>query len=1018
MRKVPRSLFAIIALLAFAVIFVSSFNNGLVATFAQEATTIVEEETTEGDYTAEAAPEGDYTYPYTTEAVEETTEGDYTFQDTTEAADEDTTTPDVPSTTSGKCGENLTWNLDVETRELTISGTGYMDYDVVFNSTLKNFVESIVIQEGLTTITYRAFADFVNITSITIPNSVLVIDWQAFYGCVKLENINLPDNIGIGSNAFYNTKYYNKLENWENGVLYIGKHLVGVKDNEISTTYKIKDGTLTIAGSAFLDCSTITEITIPESVTRIGNSAFCNCENLLTVNFNATNCINTSSSNGTFYNCPNLKFVNIGDNVETIPYRLFINCETLTTVNIGAESKLKKIEEGAFCWCISLESIAIPNSVTEIDSNAFYECAKLTTIIIPENVTRIGRNAFYGCVNLEKVSFNATNCTAFEGDVESNGVFGCCYNLSVVSIGHNVETIPDRAFSRCRSLTTVNMNWNSNLKKIGKEAFYECISLEDIDVPVGVTEIDAYAFYDCHSLKFLTIYGDSNLEVVGERAFSGCSALEYIHIPESVRQINAGTFSGCSSLSEIIIPNNVESIGRSAFSGCINLSEIILPENIRNIGEDTFYNCTSLTEITIPENIEKIDEYAFSNCSSLAQIYYNAINCAFKDGTCFSGCSAVESLYIGEEVKNIPAYAFNGCTNLKNIYLPDTVINIDNSAFSECHNAVIHCKAGSYANDYAVRNGMAVALTDSANGTVFEVKNRVLYNYSGNAANIVLPSEISTVGYGAFKDNEVIETVEIPYCVSQINDMAFANCANLNKVIIPYTATTIGKDAFDGSDVTIVCYLNSYAYNYAVENNIPYELITVTLSASELSLTEGESATIAVTTNPVLSSGMPMIMRSNNNNVAIIDSNGNIKAVSQGSATVTVVSSNGECLASCSVDVLSIGEITIIEPDRTTVNYGDSIALQINIGNLPAGVTIEWKASNNNFEYVVSEDGKTCTITAKSSGETTFTITVVDSKGNQIGETATQKMTAKAGFFHRLVAFFKKLFGLTKAIPR
>ena len=108
--------------------------------------------------------------------------------------------------------------------------------------------------------------------------------------------------------------------------------------------------------------------------------------------------------------------------------------------------------------------------------------------------------------------------------------------------------------------------------------------------------------------------------------------------------------------------------------------------------------------------------------------------------------------------------------------------------------------------------------------------------------------------------------------------------------------------------------------------------------------------------------------------------------------------------------------VEIRNPSQTEISYGDSIILHVDAENLPEGATIKWTADNGNFTYTASADGTTCTVSPSASGDTTFTATVYDKDGNEIGSD-TQTMTAKAGFFQKLIAFFKKLFGLTKVIP-
>jgi len=110
--------------------------------------------------------------------------------------------------------------------------------------------------------------------------------------------------------------------------------------------------------------------------------------------------------------------------------------------------------------------------------------------------------------------------------------------------------------------------------------------------------------------------------------------------------------------------------------------------------------------------------------------------------------------------------------------------------------------------------------------------------------------------------------------------------------------------------------------------------------------------------------------------------------------------------------------VSLRTPSTATISYGDRIVLHADITEaLPDGWYIEWIASNSNFSYEVSEDGETCRIDPNKSGSTTFTATIYDAQGNAVSKDE-QSITSKAGFFDKFIAFFKKLFGLTKTIPQ
>lgn len=193
---------------------------------------------------------------------------------------------------------SLTYTLNSDGASYSVSG--YSDISTSDNVE----IPSIYNDKPVTWISHNAFAGCTNLTSITIGNNVMIISYEAFAGCSNLQSITIPDGVttigdnafddcsslatitipnsvtSIGSSAFYNTAYYNDEQKWENGILYIGKHLIKAK-TDLSDSYTIKDGTLTIADSAFQSCIGVTSITIPDSVTSIGYAAFGGCSNLI-----------------------------------------------------------------------------------------------------------------------------------------------------------------------------------------------------------------------------------------------------------------------------------------------------------------------------------------------------------------------------------------------------------------------------------------------------------------------------------------------------------------------------------------------------------------------------------------------------------------------------------------------------------------------------------------------------------------------------------------------------------------
>ena len=206
---------------------------------------------------------------------------------------------------------------------------------------------SITIPNGVTAIPYCAFSGCTGLTSVTILDSVTSIGREAFYHCTGLTSITIPDSVKIiGGQAFYNTAWYN---NQPDGLVYAGKVAYDYKGTMPSnTSIVLKEGTLGIACSAFCNCSGLTSITIPNSVTIIGREAF--------------------------YHCTGLTSITIPNSVTIIGSRAFAGCTNLT-------------------------SVSIPDSVTSIGNSAFDGCEGLTSVTIGNSVTNTGDDAFSGCRN-------------------------------------------------------------------------------------------------------------------------------------------------------------------------------------------------------------------------------------------------------------------------------------------------------------------------------------------------------------------------------------------------------------------------------------------------------------------------------------------------------------------------------------------------------------------------------------------------------------------------------------------
>ncbi len=316
-------------------------------------------------------------------------------------------------------------------------------------------ITGIIIPDSIINIENKAFYNCTGIADITIPSSVVSIGIYAFYNCAGLADITISDIVtNIGVSAFEDTAYYNNSANWENDILYIGKHLIEAKNN-ISGILHIKEDTVIIADKAFGSCGALKEVIIPSSVKNVGDSAFSGCNKL--VNISISDGVITLGS-GVFSNCTALTNISIPDSVVSLGSGAFMNCTGLTKIIISRN--VKSIDGSTFSGCTGLKCITIPDSVKEIDIYAFENCTGLKEIIIPNSVISIGKGSFKNCLALTEVYYSGTEneWNAITVDYYDNSCLGDAtiyYNSVVVD-----EAVPTIGISLNINHTELNISDN------------------------------------------------------------------------------------------------------------------------------------------------------------------------------------------------------------------------------------------------------------------------------------------------------------------------------------------------------------------------------------------------------------------------------------------------------------------------------------------------------------------------------------------------------------------------------
>ena len=345
-----------------------------------------------------------------------------------------------------------------------------------------------------------------------------------------------------------------------------------------------------IQSNAFLNCDKLEYVSIPDSVTDIGPSAFKGCTSLTDVNLGYG--VQTISRE-TFSGCTSLVYLAIPDSVTSIGWNVFEGCTSLNEIHVEESSTKYKSENGVLFDDSEKELICYPSAKTE------------KSFEVPAGTLKIADYAFVDAKNLESVTLPQYLISI------GNYAFTRCTGLKSMEIPDDVTNIGTHAFIGCKNLESIELP--DKLIEIKESAFYGCSSLKSIAIPNTVRSIGKNAFYNCTGLESVKI--PRSVISIGSTAFSYCTSLESVIIPGDMTTLNSGVFEECTNLKKVILPNCVKEIKGSAFHNCKSLQSIIIPKSVTTIGSNAFAYCTSLKTVTIPKSVKTISAYAFNGCA-------------------------------------------------------------------------------------------------------------------------------------------------------------------------------------------------------------------------------------------------------------------------------------------------------------------------------------------------------------------------------------------------------------------
>ena len=844
----------------------------------------------------------------------------------------------------------------------------------------------------------RASAPFINKTelrSVTIGPYVTYLYPHLFEGCTELANLTMGPNIkSIYSYAFKNCDKLTSID-FPVTLQLIDNYAFHHCNTLASTTFiETSDRTLSINKGAFKNCVALQQVTFPGNLVSLGESAYQSCIALHTTIFN----------NST-----------IPDNQLVLNNYAFSGCSTLQTVRFP--NHLYKILDYVYEKCPSLQELSFPANLISIGNYVFADTRFLTNIQFEDSNQPI--TVGYGAI-----AAGTTNTYSEKQPLFGNSSLSSLYigrNITYNAVGtngyspfYNQTWLTDVRFSQAGTVTYCHdyllyyvnkcqqLLLPESLQSIGNYTFSNMSQLSGITIPNNVSSIGVYAFSCDKLLKYAKL--STGCSWLKEGVFSGCDVLESITIPPVVTQMDTRLFANCKELATVTFEGGSDLI-QMGF-GCSDSQyglfydcPVVTLNLDRWLSYDTqiymhapFESIATLKNLNIGANVGVIDKYMFCYCTGLEEVYLpDNIESVGLWG--FRGCTSLEKVRFSQKLRQVGDYGFSGCTMLDNVVFPESMTSVADYSFSDC-----------------------TSLKKLDLGNKLQIIGPAAFKNDTALDGIIIPETLYGLGVESFANCTSLPNVTIR-AISSVGKQAFENCTGLEWVSLSDKTTSLGQNSFSGC--TGIKWVKSYAefppeglvnfpesvvstgtlyvpqysidyYRYSptwenwyrIEQINDIAITSVTINETEAIMNVGDNVQLTATILPANATNQVLTWASSNPDVATVNQNGMVTALSQGTATITATTTDGSHLSvACAVTVKSVPVTSVtVSPSSLILQVGGTQQLTATVQ--PSNATnpnVSWDSSNP-MVATVDESG---VVTAKAAGTATITGTAQDGSGKK-----------------------------------